>query len=204
MITRLAHTSSSRVRSGLSFKKAAAIHNAWQYARLRQKDKVVVTNSPHTYVYVGNLGHTIRQPDLYRLFKACGSIERIDIRCGRGYVMAGPDSRFNATILFRDAYAVATALKLNAAMLKGYKLVVSTSPLGLPELAEIARASKAPPPRQPLPLRAQPTLVIDPYNPDAGTSTWSWSRTAKQYSLPCKGRRRNKLWGWLMPFNLFG
>ncbi|KAF7977651.1 hypothetical protein HWV62_3076 [Athelia sp. TMB] len=96
------------------------------------------------FVYVGNISSTTTEANLRHVFKPCGTIECITIRCSAGAALAGqvnafstPRDRQYATVLFTRSRSVSKALQLDGTFLQGHKITVCLSPGDLPDLADL-------------------------------------------------------------------
>ncbi|KAI0650071.1 hypothetical protein C8Q79DRAFT_364872 [Trametes meyenii] len=120
------------------------------------KTIVKPSSAQWSFVYVGNLCSSVTEEQLKTLFKACGTIKRLQIRASGGVSVptANMEATFfglcpppagvhYATVEYMTPAAARLALGLDGTVLNGRKILVSFSASQLPELSEVLQGRVA-------------------------------------------------------------
>ncbi|TFK75972.1 hypothetical protein BDN72DRAFT_874200 [Pluteus cervinus] len=135
-----------RVRSGLSDTKRHAIRLAKRKHAVKKAANLRPEDAAYCHVYVGQINSGITAELLTTSFEDFGlTVRRVQIRCSVGqavvtHIPTGTRQALDrqyATVEFYDPKSAKRALHMNGALLDGCTLLVTPSPLDLPEASEI-------------------------------------------------------------------
>ncbi|RXW25231.1 hypothetical protein EST38_g577 [Candolleomyces aberdarensis] len=138
-------------KKGRPDNREARLESAARSAKKQEKRADIAKHGPsfHPFIYVGNLQANITEQRLHGIFRKFGTVTRIEIRRSGGQAVTvgvaipeevkGSKDRFYATIEFSERSSAKSALRLDGKQLDDAVLVVSLSPVDLPEMRDIVK-----------------------------------------------------------------
>ncbi|KAJ2931687.1 hypothetical protein H1R20_g5423, partial [Candolleomyces eurysporus] len=193
--------------------REARLESAARSAKKKEKRADIAKHGPsfHPFIYVGNLQANITEKRLHGIFRKFGTVTRIEIRRSGGQAVTvgvaipeevkGSKDRFYATIEFSERSSAKSALRLNGKQLDDAALVVSLSPVDLPEMRDIvkSRVSKMDSSRTRVQPRTMPGAFDTGLFSEPTFVESTPPKTAKTPVATAAGEDRHRIMGYSFP-----